>query len=1356
MNKKLSIIARLQYLFFQLLIFIFTSTQMHGQAISQPAIGLPFLQNFSPKDYEFHPQNWAIVQNSQGIIFFANTAGLLEFDGVNWRQHELFKNLTIASLAIDDEGTIFVGGRGEFGYLQPDSIGQFAYVSLTKFLSDETIFSTMIWEICATSHGIYFRSGNNIFRWNGADLKSWETKTSYGYLAAVRDTVFVLEKGVGLQTLNGDSLQLIAGGEQFSNTTMYVILPFGVHSKVFLGTRTNGIYVYDGTGITRFKTAADGFFSENRLYHGVRLSSEESRWALATTRGGLVVLDSRGQIRQLLSKEHGLPDNKIHFVFEDRQKALWLSLNNGISRAEISSPFSIFDQRIGIDGTPHTVTRHNGKLFVGTNRGLFYADEMLDHSQIDSGKNFLPRFKPVAGIAEQVWSLHSSEDLLFVGAANGIFGVREKKAEFVAKLPVATYCFYQPTEKDVIYAGARNGLLVLQRDKKNWHMAGKIAGISEEIRTIAPDRNDASLWLGTPYQGLLQIQIVDKALLNPAVYKYSEKHGLPEGMAYVYSVDGQIKIGTYKGLYFFDHSKRLFFPDSTLGAFLADSRATINRLQQDQNGNIWVMAGTKKNRLNRGVRKNGGYTWSKTPFQRLIDVNFIMDIFPEKSGIVWLVGRDEKVYRLDSNFTSQSPEKFPAFVRRVSTVSTDSLIWGGSTNSVVDTPELDSVLPFKNNSLRFEYAMASYDAAPANQYQIMLEGYDDNFLPWTTETKKDYTGLPSGDYIFRVRGQNIYEQESSEGNIAFTILSPWYQSWWASLFYVILTVFSIVLIVKTRVRHLEKKTAQLENLIDERTAVIREQSEKLQELARMRSQFFANISHEFRTPLTLILGPLEDMLDRAKASSDKKNLGLMQRHARRVLQLINQLLDLSRLESGKLKLKASRGDLAAFIKGIVMSFASLAEQKKINLRYLLSEKDASELAQQTLFFDRDQIEKVFYNLLSNAFKFTFEGGTVQVEIVMSQGGNFVEIKVKDSGIGIRSDRLASIFERFYQVSSGSTKEYQGTGIGLALTKELVELHHGEITVGSEVGKGTEVVVKLPVGKAYFAEDEMASPSVSNLGNLSDLSHQIEHSFESAEGPNQSIEFFDDDIPVILVVDDHLDVRNYIRSHLESKYRVVDANNGEEGVKKAAEIIPDMVISDVMMPKMDGYKLCDILKMNEKTSHIPVILLTAKAGEQDKISGLQTGADDYLTKPFNSKELHVRVHNLIEMRRKLQHRFYKDGLLQPREINVTSVEEAFLARMMDILEENLSEEDFGVESLSSALHIGRRQLHRKIKAITGETPTDFIRSVRLQRAKNLLEQKSGTVSEICFQTGFGSLSYFSKAFKDQFGQLPSEV
>lgn len=769
------------------------------------------------------------------------------------------------------------------------------------------------------------------------------------------------------------------------------------------------------------------------------------------------------------------------------------------------------------------------------------------------------------------------------------------------------------------------------------------------------------------------------------------------------------------------------------------------------------MEGTKRGGLYRGDFKNGGYSWERTPFQRLIDMNSVMDIFPEETGNVWLVGRDQKIYHFDSHFETDYRQEFPAHVRKISTIPGDSLIWGGSTIPADNSSLISIDLPFKDNSLRFEYATASYDEPSANRYQIKLQGYDPDYLPWTSETKKDYTGLPAGEYTFRVKAKNIYGRESSEGSFSIVIRPTWYQSWWAYILYAVLLSAIMVLIIKVRVKRLEQKTQKLENLIKERTSVIRDQAEKLQELDKMKSRFFTNISHEFRTPLTLILGPLEDMLDRSQNSSDRKNLGLIQRNARRVLQLINQLLDLAQLESGKLKLQAAKGDFVAFLKGIVMSFASLAEQQNIALKYIAPEKEDGLLPLQGLRFDRDMVEKIFYNLLSNALKFTAENGAVEVSVGLERADDptlkFIEISVKDNGMGIPANRLDTIFERFYQVNASSTREREGTGIGLALTKELVELHHGEISVNSQIGKGAEFIVLLPIGAAHFSKDEISATPVEIAKELVTAEKQST-TLPQIASPTTNLS--EDDVPIILVVEDHSDVRKYIRGHLEPEYRVVEAKDGEEGMKTAIETIPDMVISDVMMSKMDGYQLCEALKLNEKTSHIPVILLTAKAGEQDKLAGLETGADDYLTKPFNSKELHVRVRNLIEIRRKLQKHFLKEGLLKPREIETPSVEEAFLIKMMEVLEENLGDEDFGVENLSAALHIGRRQLHRKIKAVTGETPTDFIRSIRLQRAKRLLEQKSGTVSEIAFQTGFSSLPYFSKAFKEQFGKLPSEV
>jgi DNA-binding response OmpR family regulator/nitrogen-specific signal transduction histidine kinase len=567
------------------------------------------------------------------------------------------------------------------------------------------------------------------------------------------------------------------------------------------------------------------------------------------------------------------------------------------------------------------------------------------------------------------------------------------------------------------------------------------------------------------------------------------------------------------------------------------------------------------------------------------------------------------------------------------------------------------------------------------------------------------------------------------------------------------------------------------------------EAQKLQEVDHLKSRFFANISHEFRTPLTLILGPLEDVIAKVRDKAVKEELRMMERNAARLLRLINQLLDLSRLESGRMALHASRGDFIAFLKGIVMSFASLAEQQKITLRFETGAALANGLP-LAIYFDRDKIEKIFYNLLSNAFKFTPEGGEVSVQLSVTSNqlqhnqlitDHWLLITVKDTGIGIPAGELPRIFDRFYQVDSASTREYEGSGLGLALTKELAEQHYGEIEAHSEEGMGSEFIVRLPLGKEHLQPEEIveeAEPSSVSSEQLPVVSEQFattsiesERSGEPDPGlrraslagqPATPMGVASDqqqatsDQPIILVVDDHPDVRNYIRKHLEPDYHVTEAKDGQEGVDVAREAVPDLVISDVMMPRLDGYQLCAALKTNEKTSHIPVILLTAKAGEENKLAGLEIGADDYLIKPFSAKELQARAKNLIALRRKLREHLRREGLLRPHEVAVPSVEEVFLRKLMQVTEQHLGDEGFDLEALRRELNMEQKQLYRKIKALTGQTPTEFIRTIRLRHAKQLLEQHAGTVSEIAFQVGFNNLSYFSKCFREEFGQLPSEL
>ncbi len=525
------------------------------------------------------------------------------------------------------------------------------------------------------------------------------------------------------------------------------------------------------------------------------------------------------------------------------------------------------------------------------------------------------------------------------------------------------------------------------------------------------------------------------------------------------------------------------------------------------------------------------------------------------------------------------------------------------------------------------------------------------------------------------------------------------------------------------------------------------EAEKLHEVDEMKSRFFANLSHEFRTPLTLIFGPAKDIIDGTKELKTKENAGIIKRNASRLYSLVNQLLDLSKLEAGKMKLEASEQNIMPLLKGLVLSFSSLAERKKITLNFNTIEENLN------VYIDKDKVEKIISNLLSNAFKFTPEGG--KIDFTVEKLIEDAEIRIADNGIGIAKERLDKIFDRFYQVDGSHTRESEGTGIGLALTKELVELHKGKIEVESEYGKGTTFKVLIPLGKDHLKPEEIVEKDLPEETEITVEETELITEIKSGKEKTDIDILLETGKPLLLIVEDNSDVRKYIISHLEDDYRILEAVDGEDGLKEALKHIPDLIISDIMMPKMDGFELCEKLKTDERTSHIPVILLTAKATDKDKTEGYETGADDYIMKPFDAVVLKVRIKNLIEQRRKLREHFKKEGLIELEDKEITSLDKKFLQKAIEIINKNLSDTSFNVELFAEELSMSRRNLDRKLIALTGESPSDLIKRVRLIRASKLLTQKFGNISEIALEVGFSNPAYFSKCFREQFGLTPSE-
>ncbi len=519
---------------------------------------------------------------------------------------------------------------------------------------------------------------------------------------------------------------------------------------------------------------------------------------------------------------------------------------------------------------------------------------------------------------------------------------------------------------------------------------------------------------------------------------------------------------------------------------------------------------------------------------------------------------------------------------------------------------------------------------------------------------------------------------------------------------------------------------------------------KLRELDVIKTNIYTNITHEFRTPLSIIIGLAEQLADNPKMELDE-GLQIIKRNSKSLLRLISQMLDLSKLEAKAMPANLFQGDIIGYLKYIIESFESLAQSKKINLHF------TTEIDELIMDFDAEKMIQIISNLLSNSIKFTPGGGDIYLLISkeISNNRDQLNIKVRDTGIGIPKDKLPNIFDRFYKVDDDSSIKAEGTGIGLALTKELVTLLNGKISVESELLAGTEFTINLPITNNAELKHDVELTRL-----VTDISSFIPENNRESYSEEENIEIRKD-LPILLLVEDNLDVIRYLKSLLVINYNVHAAANGREGLEKALELIPDIIISDVMMPEMDGFTLCEKLKTDERTSHIPVILLTARSSDVSKLEGLETGADDYLIKPVNAQELMTRIKNLIEQRRRLRERFSKDATLSPKDIAVTSADQRFLEKAIEIVEKEMKEPDFSVEQFSKEVGMSTSQLYRKIHALTNQTPVEFIRTYRLKRAAYLLTQKFGNVAEVAFEVGFNNLSYFAKCFRELFGKSPSE-
>ncbi len=1025
---------------------------------------------------------------------------------------------------------------------------------------------------------------------------------------------------------------------------------------------------------------------------------------IGTQGEGIDIYDPRkNQFHTFVGKKYFDPrasDFSIRSIFEDSQGFVWICTSVlyrwNRKTGELKSYETSDDrpQAFGNSVVYSMVQSENGNIWFGTPEGLFEYHPETKKARLfkfnPSVPTKLPQkivycvFKDRLG---KIWAATNNYLCKLVNIKRGIF--KKYLYNKIKRKDIFRPHIYQDKNGN-FWISSTEGLICFNKNsgliKKYVYEPGNPKSLDNNfIKSLCPDprQPDKFLWVGTAGGGLNKFNLATKTFIH-----FTTKNGLPNNVVYGILPDkrGNLWLSTNKGLSKFNPVSLTF-----------------------KNYNVYD--GLQSNEFN-----TGAYFESKSGEM----------FFGGIKGLNYFYPADIKDNKFIPNIVITKCE-----VQKESTSSKENATAFINLYDKDKTP----ALPFNENIISFNFAAMDFSAPEKNQFAYKLENFDKGWINAGTNHSAIYTNLPPGNYVFHVKGTNNDGVWNEEGaSFKFIILPPWWKTWWAYSIYGLL--FLTVLLF---IRRYELNRIRLRDQLKFEKV----ESDSLRRLDQLKSRFFANISHEFRTPLTLVLGQIDSIMSSNIEVKVKGKLQVADRNAKRLLTLINQLLDISKIEAGSMELKAGQHNIVPFLRSLFYSFESLAESKKINLKF------NSEYENIPVVYDPDKMEKIFYNLLSNAFKFTKEEGDINT--MLNIIGSTVEIRIKDTGVGIPDDRIKNIFNRFYQVDGSSTREFEGTGIGLSLTKELIELHKGKIKVSSIIGKGSEFIITLPLGNINLEKEKFVEIPVVNspiLYNEMQANDQLEESGNrhqvSADAKN-----------IILIVEDNADIRNYIREQIQDGNKVIEASNGEDGLANAKAEIPDLIITDIMMPKMNGYEFSKEIRKDEKTSHIPIIMLTAKAGLDDRIEGFETGIDAYLTKPFSSKELIVRVKNLIYQREQLKKRFSKSAIIKPSEVSEISIDQKFIRKVIKIIEANFNNEEFGTENLAAEVNMSLSQLNRKLNALVDQPAGQLIRSLRLQRAADLIKQNTGTIAEICYKLGFNDQAYFSRTFKKQFGCSPSE-
>ncbi|PKA96740.1 signal transduction histidine kinase [Flavobacteriaceae bacterium MAR_2009_75] len=1336
----------------------------------------------------------SIYQDSKGYLWFGTIDGLNKYNGYGFKVYKSIRNDStsisnnrINAIVEDKNQYLWIGTNNGLNLFNPENerfelIDLYQHLSLSnnprKFIND-LLFDE-------SNNALWVATNYGVIRIQLEDFKGKTTNLKFFYYFHDSDNHNSIDDNIV------NSLIRDRKGEIWANT--------------------------DGKNLNKYNKANDNFervqvesendFSLNHIPNIVFVDSENDFW-IGNSLSNIVIWNQNDNsfnnvsftqkdiaVRDFYLDENGViwasTDGHGLFLIDKEEKRVKENLIH-----DYSDPFSIPNDK------PSTIYRDKDKnLWIGSyDKGV----SKYDPTQNSFGHHY---YKPGSadGLNEKIVQsvLQDSKERIWISAYGGGLNLfNEEKDSFLhfthdpnnqnsISSNKILYTF-ESKSGDIWVCTLDGGINKFDPDSREsvrfLHDPDNLNSIGQNSVWSGVEDNNSRLWLGLRTEGL---SLYDEKTKN--FYNYKNINGVQNNLAsnFVFFIyidrKNRLLVGTSLGLNYIDLDqlenripKYLDFAEVPING-IKDN--LVNYITEDYLGNIWVGADTGIYKLDSNFKLLKSYS-SKDGLPN----NLVVGLTEDDNHKIWVTSKSGLSY-LDpvthqfQNFNVHDRIQGPEYQSKSIDKTKDGRIIAGGINgfnifnpndieidrsanlqpkitnlkinnqkvAVEDTvngrvilqkplAETSSLeLQYHENYLSFEFLALHFKNQERVKYAYRLDGLEESFQNFGNQREVNYSNLVPGNYEFQIKASlDDHWEDAPISKMSFTILSPPWKTWWAYSLYALLFItllwFGIYIYTKR----------------------VREEQEH--EMDQMKLQFFVNLSHEFRTPLTLILNPVQKILsDAATTDAAKSSAVTIQRSARRLLHLVNQLLDYRKMDVGMYPLRLEHGNIVSFCEDIFLLFTELADKKNIDYRFESNTESIGTL------FDFDKLEKIITNLITNAIKFTDTGGSIKLSIKKQSSENssnilfkhkqFIEITVQDSGIGLNENQLKNIFQRFYHPDSFKA----GTGIGLNFTKALVELHGGSISVESKREKGSKFKVLLPLDTTSNTEEVKNEKNEYLFNSVNAVEYEMAMSNDEAKSNDDSNENRDSNAskPTILIVEDNRELRTHIRKDLCTLYHIKEANHGKDGLELAKKWQPDIIVSDVMMPEMNGFEMCQILKTDFDTCHIPILLLTAKTLDTDRIDGYNSGADAYLEKPFVTSVLLSRVQNLLEARKRLRQRFSEIGGLFPsKEVTTNNMDEAFLDKATKVVLDHIDNDNLRQEDIFKEIGMGRSQFYRKINSITGNNPSHFIRTIRLRYASELLQQNCYSIKEVTHMCGFNSTAYFSKTFKELFKMTPTE-